>query len=198
MPSTALIVPLPANRLFNKLAPKVSNKIPRNPSIIFFPSFLIVWLTRFINKPDSSSELTIFINSFISLLEIFNFVTPDPKIFLWIAAFVADADAVKDNGIKRLLANGLSSFPIKSNPVFSDGTKILPKNPPDCPILCSWIFDDFILSEELFAKALGSLKTCVLVNNNLCGKWILSLKSSTTFDESFRVTSLPFFVPDFN
>ena len=67
-----------------------------------------------------------------------------------------------------LLANDLSTFPIKGKPVFSNGPKSLPKNPPDCPILCNWVFDSFILAEELFAKALRSLKTCVSVNNNLC------------------------------
>ena len=36
-----------------------------------------------------------------------------------------------------LLANGLSTFPIKDNPVFRNGPKSLPKSTPDCPILCS-------------------------------------------------------------
>ena len=45
--------------------------------------------------------------SFFSLLEIINAVTPDPNIFLWIAASVADTAAVNPNGIKTLLANGL-------------------------------------------------------------------------------------------
>ena len=58
-----------------------------------------------------------------------------PNIFLWIAASVADADAVNPNGIKTVLGNGLSTFPIKGNPAFSDDSKSLPKNPPDCPIL---------------------------------------------------------------
>ena len=39
--------------------------------------------------------------------------------------------------LKRLLANGLSSFLIGGNPVFSNGPKSLPKNPPDCPVLCN-------------------------------------------------------------
>ena len=30
----------------------------------------------------------------------------------------------------------------------------LPKNPPDCSILWKWDFDNFILAEELFTKAL--------------------------------------------
>ena len=46
---------------------------------------------------------------------------PDSNIFLWIAASVVDAAAVNPNGTKRLLANGLITFPIKGNPVFSNG-----------------------------------------------------------------------------
>ena len=79
------------------------------------------------------------------------------------------------NGITTLLAKGLSTFLIKDNPVFSNGPKILPKNPPDCLILCSWVFDNFILAEEFIAKVLRNFRTCVLVNNNLCGKLFSSL-----------------------
>ena len=114
--------------------------------------------------------------SSISSLEIIKVVNPALKIFLWIAASVADAAAVNPNGIKTLLANGLSTFPIKGNPVFSNGPKILPRYPHDCPILRNWVFDNFILAEELFAKALRSFETCVLVNNNLRGKLFLSLE----------------------
>ena len=46
------------------------------------------------------------------------------------------AAAVNLDGIKRLLANGLSTFLIKANTVFSNDPKSRPKNPPDCPILC--------------------------------------------------------------
>ena len=61
----------------------------------------------------------------------------------------------------------------------------LNENPPDCPILRNWFFDNFILVKELFAKALRSLGT-------LCGKLFPSLESPTTFDEIFKVTSVPF------
>ena len=47
---------------------------------------------------------------------------------------MADA-AANPNDIKTLLANGLSTFPIKGNPIFSNGPKSLPKNPPDFPVL---------------------------------------------------------------
>ena len=71
----------------------------------------------------------------MSSFEIIN-VVPNPNIFLGIAASVTDA-SVNRNGIRMLLANGLSTFPIKGNPVFSNGHKILSKNPPDFPVLCN-------------------------------------------------------------
>ena len=53
----------------------------------------------------------------------------DPKIFLWIVAFVADAAALNPNSTKALLANDLSTFPINDQPVFSNGPKYLLRNP---------------------------------------------------------------------
>ena len=88
-------------------------------------------------------------------------------------------------GIKTLLANGLSSFPTKGNPVFSNGPKSLPKNPRDCPILCKWVFDKFVLADGPFAKSLQSFETCVLVNRNLWRKAFDEL-----FRKHFRVVSL--------
>ena len=73
--------------------------------------------------------------SFISSIEIINVVLTDPDIILRIAESVAAATALNPNGIKTLLANGLSAFPIKDNPVYINGPKGLPKNHPDCPIL---------------------------------------------------------------
>ena len=70
---------------------------------------------------------------------------PDPNIFVWTATSVADAAAVNPYGIKTLLANGLSIFPIKSNPVLSNSPKNPSKTFPDCPILCNFVFDNFVL-----------------------------------------------------
>ena len=47
-----------------------------------------------------------------------------------------DAAAVNPNGIKTHLANSLIAFFIKGKPVLINGSKSLPKNAPDCPILC--------------------------------------------------------------
>ena len=192
--------------------PNVPNNKLRNPPFCPFPSFSIVSQSPFINKPDYSSDLTIFTISFISWFEIINVIVgkvkseeregnihgrPDRNIFLWKAASVDDASAVNPNDIKMLLANALKTLFIKGNPVFSNDPKSLPKNP-DCPILCNWVFDSFILADELFAKIFWNLKTCVLVNKNLCGKLFSSLESPTTFDEIFRVTSVPYFIADFH
>ena len=51
--------------------------------------------------------------SFISSFEIINVVLPDSSIFLLVAESVADTTAINPNGIKMLLANSLSTFPIK-------------------------------------------------------------------------------------
>ena len=64
-----------------------------------------------------------------------------------------------------LLANGLSTFFIKVNLIFSNGPKSIPNNAPHCPILFNSVFDNFILGDELFASALRSLETCVLVKD---------------------------------
>ena len=72
VPSPTLIMLLPANR-----SPKGPNNIPRNPSFCYFGEFIIVLHTTFINKPDFSSDLTIFMILFITSSEIIIVVTPD-------------------------------------------------------------------------------------------------------------------------
>ena len=157
------------------------------------------WLNeeRLANKEIQKKKKN-FLISFISSLEIISVVKPDLNIFLWIAASVADATTVNPNGNKTFLANGLSTFPIKGNPVFSNSPKSLPKNPPDYTTLCNWVFENFMLTDEPFENALRSFETCVLVNNNLCGKLISSLESPTTFDGRCKVTLVSFFIADFN
>ena len=82
---------------------------------------------------------------------------PDPKTFLCIPASAADAAAVHSKGIKTLLANGLTTFFIKVNPVFSNGPRSLSRNTPDCTILDNWVFDKLILIDDLLEKALRAL-----------------------------------------
>ena len=68
--------------------------------------------------------------SSISSFDIMSVVVPDPKTFLCIPAFAADANAVNPNGIKTPLANGLIIFFINGNPAFSNGARSLPRSPP--------------------------------------------------------------------
>ena len=153
---------------------------------------MIASLKFFINKPDSSSDLTILHNIIISSFKIINLGIPNLNVFLWIAASVAYAASVNPNGIKTLLANGLSTYPIKDKPVFSKGPKRLLGNPHDYPVLCNWVFDNFILAnDEPLAKALLIFETRVLVNSNICEKSFPSLVN-------FNDTLVYFFIPNFN
>ena len=71
----------------------------------------------------------------ISLFDIISVIVPEPKVFLCIPTSANDAAFVNLNRIKTFLANGLSTFFINGNPVFSNGSRRLPRNPPDCTIL---------------------------------------------------------------
>ena len=51
---------------------------------------------------------------------------------------------------------------------------------------------------ELLANALRILETCQSVNNNLCGKLLLSLESPTMLGDNLITTSFSFFIADFN
>ena len=147
----------------------------RNPTFCSFVLFSIVSLTIFINKAVYSKDKTIFMISFISSFIISVFI-PDQKTSLWIAASVTNAGAFNPNGIKTLLANGLSIIFIKDKPVFSNNPKnlSLPVNPLDCPILCDWVLDNFILADELLIKALQSDGTCLLFHNDYVENYTLN------------------------
>ena len=116
-------------------------------------------------------------------------------IFLWITTYVADA-------VPLILmvsnTNGLSIFFIEGKPDFNNGPRSLPKNSPDYTILGNWVFGISIVADELFAKALRSLEICLLVSNNLCRKLVSLLELPNTFDERFKVTSVPIFISDFH
>ena len=92
----------------------------------------------------------------------------------------------------------LITFFIKDNPIFSNGPRGLPRNPPDYVILDNWVFDNLISANELLAKALRRFETCLLVNNNSCGKLVPSLELAIIFDDSLRTTSVSFFIADLN
>ena len=61
-----------------------------------------------------------------------------------IPASDADAALVNPNWIKTTLANGLITFFINGNPVFSNGARILSRNLPNYTILNNPFFDRLI------------------------------------------------------
>ena len=55
-----------------------------------------------------------------------------------------------------------------------------------------------ILADELFAKDLQGFTTCLLLDNNLCGKLVSSSELPIKFDDSLKTTSVSFFIAYFN
>ena len=70
---------LPVNRFLNKLLQNILNDMIRNQPLCSFGSCLINSPTPIVNKPHSLRDETILTISFISLFEIINVVTPDPR-----------------------------------------------------------------------------------------------------------------------
>ena len=58
------------------------------------------------------------------------------------------------------------------------------------------VVDSWILTDELFAKALQKFATCLSVNNYLCGKLVLPLELPIIFDNNLKTTSALFFIAD--
>ena len=132
-----------------------------------------------------------------SLVDIISVVSHDPNIFLCIPASATDAAAVNPKRIKTLLANGLIRFFINGNPVFSNGPSNLLRSPPDWMIFDNWVFDSYLISaDELFAKDLRILETCLSVNNNSWEKLVSLLP--IMFGNNLNTTSDSFFITDFN
>ena len=166
-------------------------------------SWLIIFLVVPFNKiPLFSKDLITLITSFISLFANVNrepllrILSPTrtrkfSKSFVHLAvsffiySFLYDPNTVYAN------VTGVSVV------LLGSGTPKYSRNPPNCTILDKWVFDNSILSNEPFAKAWQSLKTCVSFNNNFYRKLVSSLEPSITFDETFKVTSVQCFLPDF-
>ena len=100
--------------------------------------------------------------------------------------------------IRTLLANAWITFLISGNTVPSNGPRRLPRNPPDCTILDNWAFDSLILIDELFVKDLQRPATCLPVINNLFGKLVSSSELPIIFHDNLKITSVSFFIADFN
>ena len=83
-----------------------------------------------------------------------NIFFSDPKTFLCIPA---SAVAVSPNGINTRFENVGTIF-IKGKSAFCNGLINLPRNPCDYTISASQVFDNYILADKVFVKALWSLE----------------------------------------
>ena len=164
IPSPALIIPFPVNKLPNKLPPNVPSNILKNPPLCSLVSFSIVLLTPFNKIPEFSRAYIIFITSFISSSSITN-LTPEPCIVFLILPSLADIAAVKPNGANTLLANGNATFINGPANLLNN----LPKIPPDCInfFICALL--NLISVAKLLLIAFLNLVFCLVVNNNSCG-----------------------------
>ena len=147
------------NRSPSKETPKVHRSTDRRAPFCSFASSFIVSLTPFNSIPESSSDLTIFKMPFTSSFEIIKVLVQDPRIFLFIAASVADAA-----GVSPSTHRGLITDFNKGNPDFNNDAKNL-KNPPICKLV-NCAFDNLISVDVWLAKALRRFTTYLFVNNN--------------------------------
>ena len=127
----------PFNRCSNRLGPTTPIKMLENLPFCHFYLFLILLLTLFINRSDSSRGLTISMILSIASYDIIIVVILDPKICFYILASRVDAAVVSLNGIKTLLAYVLRATFIKGYPDFSNGPSSLPRDPRKPTILDS-------------------------------------------------------------
>ena len=71
------------------------------------------------------------------------------------------------------------------------------RTPPNGTVLDNWVFENFISGDKPFAKALRISETCVIVYVEML-MLVSSLEFPIKFVEKFKVTSVPFFIPDFD
>ena len=108
------------------------------------------------------------------------------------------SDLGRSLSVSIIFINIVSSIILHESIPGEKGGKI-ERNPPTCIISDGWVFDNFLLADEVFAKALSSLETSVSVNYSLCIHLVSSLEEPITFDEWFkRFISVLFFIPDFD
>ena len=84
-------------------------------------------VTPFSKILESSRAWIIFIMSFISSFEIIKVVVPEPSIFFWISAPIAEAAPVIPNKAKTTSAKGITAFINGPANILNND----PKNPPD-------------------------------------------------------------------
>ena len=120
----------------------------------------------------------------VSSFDIVSAVVLDPRIFSWIPACADDAAAVIFAGVQFISTANQLSLIVKE--VYQGILQT-------CIILDNCVFENFMLVDDLLAKCLQRLATCLSVKSSIRRKLVSS--SPITFDDN---TSVAFFVPDFN
>ena len=148
-PEPGLTTPFPAKMFPNRLAPKVPNKILKNPPFCSFVSFLIFLVTPFNKILESSRAWIIFVMPFIYLFEIIKVTVPEPWIFFWISASITEGAAVIPNGAKTFYAKGIATLINGPANLLNND----PKNPPDWILLEIWALESAKSVDTLLLNA---------------------------------------------
>ena len=135
------------------------------------PSWLVIFVVAPFNKiPVFFKDLITFTISFISL---FVRLIPEPvtllELFLPIILSPVSTKRLVSSSLGALFFNSFTNeffieFPGDDIISLITEANILGgpnRNPPKCTILDNWVFEDFVLADETFAKDLQIFKTCV-------------------------------------
>ena len=135
------------------------------------PSWLVTFVVAPFNKiPVFFKDLITFTISFISL---FVRLIPEPvtllKLFLPIILSPVSTKRLVSSSLGALFFNSFTNEFFIEFPGDDIISLIIEANilggpnryPPKCTILDNWVFEDFVLADETFAKDLQIFKTCV-------------------------------------
>ena len=100
--------------------------------------------------------------SVISSFGLIRVAVPEPCIFFWIPASIAEAEAVIPNEAKIFFVNGTTTFINGFSILLNNASE----NPPDYIILDIWVLDSFMSVDILFSNGFVSLVFYLIVNDN--------------------------------
>ena len=104
--------------------------------------------------------------SFIFLFEIIKVAAPEPWIFFWIPASIAEVAVAIPSGAKIFFAKGTATFINRPANLLNND----PKNPPDWTILEIWALESFKSIGNLSLNAFLNLVFYLVVSNNSWGR----------------------------
>ena len=115
---------------------------------------------------ESSRAWTIFIMLFISSFEIIEVVVPEPRIFFWISASIAEAAAVIPNKAKAVYAKRIATFINGPASLLNNDAK----KPPYWIILKICALESFKSADILLLNRFLSFVFRLVVSNSLCAR----------------------------